>query len=74
MPIYKYACKKCEATFDHLARSMADSDSKVKCPKCGSTQTARALSMFAVRADGAKSQSDTPSCGRCGGAPGSCQM
>lgn len=73
MPLYEYACKSCSEKFDHLARSMSDSDAKVKCPKCGSTQTARALSVFAVRAD-AQKESAPPSCGRCGGAPGSCGM
>lgn len=75
MPIYEYACKQCNETFDHLARTMSSTReaAKVKCPKCGSDQTSRALSVFAVGSEGAKSSStDTPSCGRCGGAPGSC--
>ena len=71
MPIYEYACKKCSAKFDHLARTMAASDAKVKCPECGSTDTSRALSVFAVRADAVK-ETAPPTCGRCGGAPGSC--
>ena len=75
MPIYEYSCKACDARFEQLQRTMS-SDAKVKCPECGSTRTARALSMFAVGAEGAKS-SPAPSpgpCGRCGGAPGSCAM
>ena len=74
MPIYEYVCKKCETKFDHLARTMSASEgSKVKCPKCDSTETTRALSVFAVRPEGMASD-PAPTCGRCGGAPGSCQM
>ena len=80
MPIYEYTCKSCNSKFEQLVRSMStgngeESRSRVKCPECGSTQTARALSVFAVSSDSGKSPSaDTPACGRCGGAPGSCQL
>jgi putative FmdB family regulatory protein len=80
VPIYEYTCKSCNAKFEQLVRSMssgngASSKSKVKCPECGSVQTARALSVFAVSSDAGKSPSaDAPACGRCGGPPGSCQL
>jgi putative FmdB family regulatory protein len=76
MPIYEYTCKSCEKKFDHLARTMSASDAKVKCPHCGSEKTAKALSVFAAVGSDSKSSSssDAPMCGRCGGAPGSCQM
>src|SRR3954466_7000623 len=73
VPIYEYACKACNHQFEQLVRTMNGSE-KMKCPQCGSTQTARALSVFAVGAEGSKS-SGAPSaqggCGRCGG-PGPC--
>ena len=73
MPIYEYTCGNCEAKFEELARSMT-AEAKVKCPECGSPKTARALSVFAVGSESPKSSAgDAPSCGRCGGAPGSCQ-
>ena len=73
VPIYEYACKQCETKFEKLVRSMNVSE-KIECPKCGSTNTARALSVFAVGAQSASKQSsDVPMCGRCGGPPGSCQ-
>lgn len=75
MPIYEYQCKSCGDKFDKLIRSISRDD-KIECPKCHSTQTARALSVFAVGAEGAKSAgpSDSgPMCGRCGG-PGPCAM
>src|SRR5437016_3748753 len=71
VPIYEYACGKCHAKFDHLHRSMANLE-KVKCPKCGSSQTTRALSVFAVGSESA-GKSSQPMCGRCGG-PGPCAM
>ena len=79
MPIYEYVCRKCNAKFDRLVRSMSggDADDKAKCPECGSPQAARVVSTFAVGAEGPKSSSAAAAgpgmCGRCGGEPGSCQ-
>ena len=79
MPIYEYTCNSCDAKFEQLVRTMSgDPDrSKVKCPECGSDQTARALSVFAVSSESARSAGGSdapPTCGRCGGMPGSCGM
>ena len=49
MPIYEYACKSCNTKFDQLAKSMSN-ETAIPCPKCGSRQTSRALSLFAVGA------------------------
>lgn len=74
MPIYEYTCEACNKKFDQLVRTMG-AEAKVKCPGCGSSKTARALSVFAVGADGPKSKSlpQGGGCGRCGG-PGPCSM
>ena len=74
MPIYEYTCKSCEKKFEHLQRSMKSGE-KVKCPECGSTKTARELSVFAVGVNGAKAKAAAAPgmCGRCGG-PGPCAM
>ena len=75
MPIYEYTCKACKKPFEQLVRTMNGS-AKVKCPQCGSSETARALSVFAVGAAGAKPASGGGApgmCGRCGG-PGPCGM
>ena len=76
MPIYEYQCKPCGAKFEKLVRSMSSTEA-VKCPECGSEQTARALSVVAaVSSDGGGGKSaaaDGPMCGRCGG-PGPCGM
>ena len=74
MPIYEYTCKSCDAKFEQLVRTMSG-EPKFKCPKCGSAQTARSLSVFAVSSAAPKSSgSDAPMCGRCGGPPGSCSL
>jgi len=72
MPLYEYACKDCNTRFEKLVKSMSSTE-KVACPKCGSPKTERALSVFAVRAAPAAAGS-APTCGHCGGAPGSCRM
>jgi putative FmdB family regulatory protein len=79
VPIYEYTCKSCNSKFEQLVRSMSGGNGessrlKVKCPECGSAQTARALSVFAVSSESGKAPADTPACGRCGGAPGSCRL
>jgi len=76
MPIYEYTCKSCKKAFEQLVRNAANA-SDAACPECGSKKTARSLSLFAVNG-GAEQQAyipnrtSTPSCGHCGGAPGSC--
>lgn len=73
MPIYEYTCKSCETKFDKLVRSMSKQE-EIPCPKCGSKQTTRDLSLFAVGAEaGPKSAGSPGGCGRCGG-PGPCAM
>ena len=83
MPIYEYQCKSCGVKFEKLVRSMSAvgagaggaGEPKVQCPKCGSDQTAKALSVFAVGAEGSAkgTPESAPMCGRCGG-PGPCAM
>lgn len=77
MPIYEYTCGSCKAKFEQLVRTMSG-DAKFKCPECGSAKTTRTMSVFAaVGATSSKGGADNdgaPMCGRCGGAPGSCQM
>jgi putative FmdB family regulatory protein len=80
MPIYEYTCKDCGKTFEKLVRTMSDDNggdrSKiVVCPACGSKNAVRALSVFAAQGS-SKGADDAPPpmCGRCGGAPGSCQL
>jgi putative FmdB family regulatory protein len=73
MPIYEYTCGECSKGFEHLQRTMADGP-RPRCPECGSSQTHRKMSVFAVATDtaGKGAAEAAPMCGRCGGAPGSC--
>lgn len=71
MPIYEYTCRNCDTKFEKLVRTMGD-NGKVECPECHSTNTVRALSVFAV---GAEQQRSAPqfSCGQCA-QNGACPM
>ncbi len=77
MPIYEYTCGACQARFDQLQRTMSSAadDPRPACPECGSPQTSRSLSVFAVAADTAGRSDAAPAgmCG-CGKVPGSCGM
>ena len=75
MPIYEYTCQSCHSRFDQLQRTMsaAADDPRPPCPQCGSAQTARALSVFAVAADsGGNASASAPGMCGCGRVPGSC--
>ena len=45
MPIYEYACMKCEEHFEELVRS---EQQVVTCPSCGAANVLRQFSAFAV--------------------------
>ncbi len=48
MPIYEYRCQQCGAVFSQLYRSMTDAAAQAECTQCGSEQTSRVLSAFAI--------------------------
>ncbi|MDP9160832.1 MAG: zinc ribbon domain-containing protein [Acidobacteriota bacterium] len=73
MPIFEYACKRCEHQFEALVYG----SEKAECPKCHGTQLSPLLSVFAVSAKA--SSSPAPSSGGCGSCgdprgPGACSM
>jgi putative FmdB family regulatory protein len=73
MPLYEYACRDCEHTFETL---VYDGES-VECPECQSDRLERLLSVPAKpRADVARSLPSSSSCDPklppCG--PGCCRM
>lgn len=47
MPLYDYHCENCRTDFTELRKS-AEMDQPIACPECGSSQTHRELSGFAV--------------------------
>ena len=57
MPIYEYECSKCGERFE-IRRSMADSDSETRCPKCGTENPQRVFSAFTM---GSSSNACAPS-------------
>lgn len=59
MPVYEYECEKCGERFECF-RSITDSDSQIKCPKCGSEHPKRIFSMFATASSGAKCAPTSP--------------
>ena len=73
MPVYEFMCQSCGERFEKLFRTMGGKPS-AQCPRCGSKQTQRALSL--VNAGESKSRggpTGVPMCGRCG-EPGPCAM
>jgi len=47
VPIYEYECLECGEKFE-LRRAIADSDSEVKCPKCGDEHPRKVFSAFGI--------------------------
>ncbi len=51
MPLYDYTCRGCGRTFETLVRGDASS---VRCPRCGSVDVERQVSLFAVNTPGTR--------------------
>jgi putative FmdB family regulatory protein len=47
MPLYEYQCLQCTSGFTELRRC-AEMDSQIDCTECGSHETKRTISSFAV--------------------------
>ena len=74
MPLYEYRCTECQAKFEKL-RPMSQADAPIACAICGSSATARALSLFSAISKGSNGSTQRVSgtgcgCGSCSG--GSC--
>ncbi len=59
MPLYEYKCKKCGNSFEELVFG----EEKVKCPKCGSEEVEKLLSVFS--SGGGESKTTTSSSTSC---------
>jgi putative FmdB family regulatory protein len=60
MPLYEYACKKC----DHDFETLVFGDEEVECPKCQARQVVRRLSVPArPRTEASPCDSSLPPCG-----------
>ena len=51
MPIYEYECSQCGERFEQF-RALRESNSEVKCPKCGAKRPLRVFSTFATGSRG----------------------
>ena len=60
MPLYEYQCLQCTSGFTELRRC-AEMDSKIDCPECGSRETKRTISSFAISWVSAGVESDSQS-------------
>lgn len=73
MPIYEYACTKCQHGFETLVRA----GRVPSCPRCQSTELTKQLSVFATTgaAEAPKPMVVSP-CGSCGhpAGPGACTL
>src|SRR6266480_5498359 len=48
MPIYEYRCLECGEVFSHLFLHSTDAAGQTQCSACGSDQTRRLISSFAI--------------------------
>jgi len=62
MPIYEYRCQKCGHIFEEFVRF--GDEPELKCPRCGSTEARKAISLFGTSgsADGSSSTSAGATC------------
>ena len=62
MPIYEYQCAECGETFDLFLRSVNEEKAPT-CPKCGSSQVEKAISLFGVGGTSGSSRASSTACG-----------
>ena len=67
MPIYEYACKACDRTFEELVLRRSDEDD-VRCPKCKGKRVEKLVSRPAAARSGGDggSAASSASCGPVG--------
>jgi len=63
MPLYEYHCEPCEHTFETLIRA----GDLARCPRCGSVDVAKLLSVPAAAQVGHTRAGDLPICSDPGG-------
>ncbi len=67
MPVYEYQCSKCGERFELFLRSTSQGCCGPTCPKCGSTEVKKAISLFGF--GGAGSGGSASSGTNCGPGP-----
>ena len=61
MPIYEYRCAECGEKFELFVRSAARQTAPT-CPRCGSTEVHKAISLFGVGGGSRNSEASAASC------------
>jgi len=71
MPVYEFRCTRCEHKYEELVLRIGG---KAPCPKCGSEEVAKLMSVFSARmkSDSGSYKSVTPSSGCAGCSSSSC--
>jgi putative FmdB family regulatory protein len=62
MPVYEYCCDECGETFELFVRSVARKETPT-CPKCGSTEVRKAISLFGIGGASRSGEASAVSCG-----------
>ncbi|MGW8180690.1 MAG: FmdB family zinc ribbon protein [bacterium] len=71
MPIFEYRCQECSEEFEKI---IIGEEENAKCPQCGSPDTMKLLSAFAVQSNSRAAPSEPGPC-PCGAAErGMCQL
>jgi putative FmdB family regulatory protein len=65
MPIYEYACKACDRTFEELVLRRSDEED-VRCPKCKGKRVEKLVSRPAAAARGGGDGGSAASSANCG--------
>lgn len=68
MPLYEYQCESCQEEFEQIVR-FSEADLMPACPKCGSQETHKKISVSAAIGGTSSSSfsASTSSCGSGGG-------
>ncbi|MBN1180382.1 MAG: zinc ribbon domain-containing protein [Anaerolineae bacterium] len=62
MPIYEYRCEQCGERFEKLVRGFSG-EAGLTCPRCGSDNVKKAVSLFGLGGGGGRASDSGSSCG-----------
>ena len=66
MPLYEFACKRCDGVFERLL-SFSAAEEGVSCPRCGAAEARRLISTFAAFSKSSAGEANAFAGGGCGG-------
>ena len=65
MPIYEFACRRCDERFECLTR--IGGEAEIRCPACGGSELRKLLSAFGIGGGGSRLKSSGDGCSTCSG-------